>query len=239
MIPKFRDAIVLITGATGGVGQALIPALQARGVAKIYAAGRNVSELSPTLGVVPLKMDVTSDADVQEAAAKASDVTILINNAGLNHNTSFLSAPSLKIAREELETNYLALLRIVREFAPALIANGGAVINVLAALARVNFPTMGSYCASKAAALSLTQGLRGELGPQGVHVVAALPGAIDTRMTAFLDIPKMMPADVAEELLDGFEQGQEEIYIGEMARSIASNLQVDPKSVEREVAGWV
>lgn len=238
MIPKFRDAVVLITGATGGVGQALIAALQARGVAKIYAAGRDVSELIPTQGIVPLKMDVTSDADVQEAARKASDVTILINNAGLNHNTSFLSAPSLEIAREELETNYLALLRIVRDFAPALIANGGAVVNVLAALAQVNFPTMGSYCASKAAALSLTQGLRGELAPQGVQVVAALPGAIDTRMTALLDIPKMTPADVAEELLDGFEQGQEEIYIGEMARSIASNLQVDPKSVEREIAGW-
>jgi len=95
------------------------------------------------------------------------------------------------MAREEIEANYLAPLRVTRAFAPALIANGGAVLNMLTILARVNLPFMGSYCASKAAGLSLTQGLRGELGPKGIRVVAAMPGAVDTRMTAMLTIPKM------------------------------------------------
>ena len=103
-------------------------------------------------------------------------------------------------------------------------------------LARVNLPFMGSYCASKAAALSLTQGLRGELAPQGVHVAGALPGAVETRMTAMLTIPKMTTADAAAEILDGFEAGEEDIYVGEMARGLAQGLAHDPKAVERQLA---
>ena len=175
-------------------------------------------------------MDVTSDDDVSKAAAAATDVTLLINNAGVNHNTAFLLAADLSIAREEFECNYLAPLRVTRAFAPVLIANKGAVLNMLTILSRVNLPFMGSYCASKAAALSLTQGLRGELGPKGVRVAAALPGAVDTRMTAGLPIPKMSPADAAREILDGFESGEEEIYVGDMARGLAEGLAKDPKA---------
>src|SRR6202040_649965 len=135
-----------------------------------------------------------------------------------------MTAPSLAIAAQEIEANYLGPLRVTRAFAPALIANRGSVLNMLTILSRVNLPFMGSYCASKAAALSLTQGLRGELMPQGVHVAGALPGAVDTRMTAGLPIPKMSTADAATEILDGFESGEEEIYVGKMARGIAQGL---------------
>jgi short-subunit dehydrogenase len=145
-------------------------------------------------------------------------------------------APDLAIAREEIEINYLAPLRLTRAFAPALTRNRGVVLNVLTILARVNLPLMGSYCASKAAGLSLTQGLRGELMPKGVRVVAALPGAVDTRMTAGLPIPKMTPAEAAAGILDGFEAGEEEIYVGDMARGLAQGLAHDPKAVERQLA---
>jgi short-subunit dehydrogenase len=236
MTETIKDSIVLITGATGAIAQALIAVLTARGAKKIYAAARDVSSLTASGLIVPIKMDVTSDDDVSRAAAQATDVTLLINNAGINHNTAFLLAPDLAIAREEFECNYLAPLRVVRAFAPALIANKGAVLNMLTILARVNLPLMGSYCASKAAALSLTQGLRAELGAKGVRVAAALPGAVDTRMTAGLPIPKMSPADAAAEILDGFEKGEEEIYVGDMARGLAAGLASDPKGVERQLA---
>lgn len=236
MTETIRNSTVLITGATGGIAKALIPALMARGAKKIYAAARDPSALAASDRLLPLKMDVTSDDDVNKAAAAATDVTLLINNAGLNHNTAFLLAADLSIAREEFECNYIAPLRVTRAFAPALIANKGAVLNILTILARVNLPFMGSYCASKAAALSLTQGLRAELGPKGVRVAAALPGAVDTRMTAGLPIPKMSPADAATEILDGFESGEEEIYVGDMARGLAEGLAKDPKGVERQLA---
>ena len=236
MTETTKDSIVLITGATGAIAQALIASLNARGAKKIYAAARDISSLSASDRLVPIKMDVNSDDDVNRAAAQATDVTLLINNAGVNHNTAFLLAPDLAIAREEFECNYLAPLRVTRAFAPALIANKGAVLNMLTILSRVNLPLMGSYCASKAAALSLTQGLRAELGAKGVRVAAALPGAVDTRMTAGLPIPKMSPAEAATEILDGFEVGEEEIYVGDMARGLAAGLASDPKGVERQLA---
>lgn len=236
MSATIKGAIVLITGATGAIAQALTAELVARGAAKVYAAARDVSALTTSDRIVPLAMDVTSDADVAKAAALATDVTLLINNAGVNHNTAFLLAPDLAIAREEVEINYLAPLRIVRAFAPALIANKGAVLNLLTILARVNLPLMGSYCASKAAALSLTQGLRGELGPKGVRIAAALPGAVDTRMTAGLPIPKMSPVDAAREILDGYEAGEEDIYVGDMARGLAAGLARDHKAIEKQLA---
>jgi short-subunit dehydrogenase len=236
MTETIKDSIVLITGATGAIAQALIAGLNARGARKIYAAARDVSGVAASDRLVPIKKDVTSDDDVNRAAAQATDVTLLINNAGVNHNTAFLLAPDLAIAREEFECNYLAPLRVVRAFAPALIANKGAVLNMLTILARVNLPLMGSYCASKAAALSLTQGLRAELGAKGVRVAAAMPGAVDTRMTAGLPIPKMSPTDAATEILDGFEKGEEEIYVGDMARGLAAGLASDPKGVERQLA---
>ena len=236
MTETIKGSVVLITGASGAIAQALISALIARGAAKIYAAARDISALAASPQLVPIKMDVTSDDDVGKAAAVATDVTLLINNAGINRNTGFMAAPDLAIAREEIEANYLAPLRVVRAFAPVLIANQGAVLNMLTILARVNLPLMGSYCASKAAGLSLTQGLRAELGAKGVHVAAALPGAVDTRMTAGLPIPKMSAADAASEILDGFEAGDEEIYVGEMARGLAAGLASDPKAVERQLA---
>ena len=236
MTKTIKGSVVLITGASGAIAQALIAVLTARSAAKIYGAARDISGLVASDRLVPLKMDVSSDDDVAKAAALATDVTLLINNAGINHNTSFMTAPDLAMAREEIEVNYLAPLRVTRAFAPALIKNHGAVLNILTILSRVNLPLMGSYCASKAAGLSLTQGLRGELAPRGVRIAAALPGAVDTRMTAGLPIPKMTPADAATEILNGFEAGEEEIYVGEMARGLAHGLAHDPKAVERQLA---
>ncbi|MCA1452644.1 SDR family oxidoreductase [Bradyrhizobium sp. BRP22] len=236
MTETIKGSVVFITGATGAIAQALIAELKARGAAKIYAAARDISALAVSDDLLPIKMDVASDEDVARAASRASGVTLLINNAGVNHNTAFMLAPDLAFARDEMEINYLAPLRVTRAFAPILIKNRGAVLNLLTILARVNLPFMGSYCASKAAGLSMTQGLRGDLAPEGVRVVAALPGAIDTRMTAVLTIPKMTTAEAAAEILDGFERGEEEIYVGEMARGLAQGLTEDPKAVERRLA---
>src|SRR5258707_7809725 len=140
MTETIKDSVVFITGASGAIAQALIAELNARGAAKIYAAARDISALAASGQLVPIRMDVTSDDDVSRAAAAATDVTLLINNAGVNHNTAFLLAADLSIAREEFECNYLAPLRVTRAFAPVLIANKGAVLNMLTILSRVNLP---------------------------------------------------------------------------------------------------
>ena len=163
------ETVVFITGATGAIAKALIAEPKTRGAAKSYATPRDISGLTASDGLVPVKMDVTSDVDVAKAAAVAGDVTLLVNDSGINHNTPFMVAPDTTIAPEEIEVNYLAPLRVTRAFAPALISNKRAVLNFLTILARVNLPFMGSHCASESAGLSLTQGLRGELLSKGVE----------------------------------------------------------------------
>lgn len=236
MSASIKDSVVVVTGATGAIATALIAELLARGAAKIYAAARDVSGLAATGKIVPLKLDVTSDADAAAAALQASDATLLINNAGVNHNTAFMLAPDLAFAKEEIEINYLAPLRLTRARMVRMLSTAPWFLIRTGAKARVNLPLMGSYCASKAAALSLTQGLRGELTPKGVRIVGALPGAVDTRMTAGLPIPKMTPADAAKEILDGYEAGEEDIYVGDMAKGLAAGLAQDHKAVEKQLA---
>ena len=101
MTETIKGSVVFITGATGAIAKALIAELKTRGAAKVYAAARDISSFTASDGLVPVKMDVTSDADVANAAGMAGDVTLLVNNAGINHNTAFMVAPDTTIAREE------------------------------------------------------------------------------------------------------------------------------------------
>jgi hypothetical protein len=231
---KIAGSVVLVTGANGGIGRALLAALLAARLAKIYAATRDGT--APMPGVVPLKLDVTRPAEVAAAAQAAPDLTLLINNAGVNFNTPLIKIASLDNARTEMEVNYFGTLAMCRAFAPVLARNGGGVIvNMLSILARVNLPLMGSLCASKAAALSLTQGVRAELAKQGTRVIGVLPGAVRTRMTEGIDVPKMEPPEVASAVLAAIEGDDEEIYPGEMAAGVKAGLASDPKAVEKQL----
>ena len=92
-----------------------------------------------------------------------------------------------------------------------------------------------SLCASKAAGLSMAQGVRAELGKSGTRVVAVMPGAVDTRMTAGVDVPKMQPAEIARAVLDALAAGHGDIYPGGMAAGLAA----DPKAVEKQCAAYL
>jgi short-subunit dehydrogenase len=115
-----------------------------------------------------------------------------------------------------------------------LAANGGgATVNVLSIAARVNMPFIASYSASKAAAASLTQGLRGELRHHGTHVVGVYPGPVDTDMAASLPVDKVAAADVARAALDAVESGTDDVYPDPYAADTARRLAADAKAVER------
>ena len=235
-----QGCVALVTGANRGVGAAYVEALKKRGARKVYAAARDPNTLTVGDGVEAIRIDTTNDADIAAAAAACGDVTLLINNAGVNFNSALLASPDLADAREEMNVNYFGTLAMCRAFAPALKANGGgAIVNMLSILARVNLPMMGSLCASKAAALSLTQGVRAELAAHGTLVVGVLPGAIDTRMTKDFPPPKEDPADVVAAVLDAVEAGQKDVYPGGMAQGVAQGLANDPDAVEKEFAGYL
>lgn len=241
---QVKDCVALVTGANRGIGAQFVRALRAAGARRIYAAARDAKSLAVAAAdrdaIVPLALDVTREADVAAAAARCKDVTLLVNNAGVNFNTPLVGIASLANARAEIDTNYFGTLAMCRAFAPILNANGGGtIVNMLSILARVNLPLMGSLCASKAAALSMTQGVRAELKAQGTKVIGIMPGAVETRMTEMLPPPKMNPADVAKAALDAIEAGTEDVYPGDMAQGVAAGLAKDPKGVEAQFSAYL
>ena len=236
-----KESVALVTGANRGVGAAFVQALLDRGATKIYAGMRETDGYrAPDTRVQPLALDVTDRDRIARAAAECGDLTLLVNNAGVNHNRPISDGDAQRNAREEMAVNYFGTMEMCRQFGPVLGANGGgAIVNMLSILSRVNLPAIGTYCASKAAALSLTQGVRAELAVQGTLVVAVMPGAIDTRMGDMNPPPLEAPADVASAALDAVEAGEEDIYPGVVAGGVSQGLASDPKSVEKQFAGYL
>ena len=180
----------LVTGANRGIGEALVDALVAAGVNKVYAAARNISTLDPLVArhgsrVVPLQLDVTNAAQIAAAAATATDVDLLVNNAGIVgfHGGDFTDPKWIEGGRQEMEVNFLGTFAVTQAFAPVLAKNGGgAVANLNSVASFVSFPILAAYSASKAATHSLTQVTRAMLRGQNTQVFGVYPGPVDTRM---------------------------------------------------------
>ncbi|HYM02812.1 MAG TPA: SDR family oxidoreductase [Stellaceae bacterium] len=242
---RIRGSIALVTGSNRGIGRCFVEALLAGGAKKIYATARRPEGVADLVKAHPgivetLALDVTDLRTIAAAAAHCRDVSLLVNNAGINHHRGLLASPDLTAARAEMESNFFGTLAMCRAFAPVLKANGGgAIVNMLSILSRVNLPAMGTLCASKAAALSLTQGVRAELAGQGTAVIAVMPGAVDTDMERDFQGPKVPPRVVADAALAAVESGTEEVYPGDMAQGVSQGLAADPKGVEKQFAAYL
>ena len=242
---NISGSVALITGANRGIGRTMVEAFVGKGARKIYAGARNVTTLQDLTtahpGVVEsIELDITDHSAVARAATACQDVDLLINNAGISHVVGLIAAKTLDNARAEMETNYFGTLAMCRSFAPVLRSNGGGcIVNVLSVLSQVTLPLIGSYCASKAAALRLTEGVRAELAAQNTTVIAVMPGAVDTEMTKDFQIPKMLPKEVSQAVMAAIETGTEEIYSGEEALRLSQGLAIDPKAVEKAQAVYV
>jgi NAD(P)-dependent dehydrogenase (short-subunit alcohol dehydrogenase family) len=242
---NLKDKIVLVTGANGGIGAALVKALMDKGVAKVYAATRSTVAVAHLVQqhagrVVALRLDITDPSSVTAAAEQCRDLDLLINNAGVNTCMWLLGPTGMESARQEMEVNYFGTLAMCRAFAPLLAARGnGAILNICSIIGLVNLPINGTYCASKAAVHSLLQGIRAELAPRGVRVVGVYPGPVDTRMTAGQEMPKATPDQVAAAILKGLENGDQDIYPDPLSQAVHAGLEKDPKQVEKEFAAMI
>ena len=177
---------VLITGANRGLGKAFAEICIQNGASKIYAAARDPSSINGDQ-LTPVQMDVTSNKDVDAAAAACGDVDILINNAGVMLTSPVLAANSLKSLSQEIDVNVVGMLRVSKAFAPILARNGGgAIINILSVVSWFVNPANPTYCISKNAASAATDALRMELKSQGTQVVGVYAGLVDTDMGAAL-----------------------------------------------------
>ena len=212
------DAIVLVTGANGGLGAEFVQQALDRGAAKVYATARNPRTWDDDR-IVPLPLDVTSQASVDAAARTAADATIVVNNAGVGGSTPLLET-SVEDVERVFATNVFGALRVAKAFAPTLA--GGALVDVHSVLSWIALGN--GYSASKAAFWSLTNSLRLELAPQGTQVVGAHLGYTDTGMTADLDVEKADPAVIVAAIWDAVEAGEHEVLADQISRDVRAGL---------------
>lgn len=215
----------LVTGANRGLGRRFALELVARG-AKVYAAARR-PETIDIPGVIPIQLDITDPESVRRAAEIATDVNVLVNNAGVSTRARLLESP-LDDIRLEMETHYFGTLQVIRAFAPVLERNGGgAILNVLSVLSWLHPSTSGAYSSAKAAAWAMTDAVRDELSPKGISVTALHVGYMDTDMVSYIPAEqKIDPAIVATAALDGLFAGDREVLADALSRSVKAQLSV-------------
>jgi NAD(P)-dependent dehydrogenase (short-subunit alcohol dehydrogenase family) len=225
-------SIALVTGANRGLGRQFAQQLLERGATKVYATSRR-PELIDVPGVEVLRLDVTDPESVAAAAAAAGDVTLVVNNAGISTRANLVTG-DLADVRREMETHFFGTLGVVRAFAPVLARNGGGgIVNVLSALSWFSIDGANAYAAGKAAAWSLTNGVRIELTGQGTQVTGIVLGAADTDMMAGYDGPMSSPADVVTTALDGVQAGDWEVLVDDWSRGVKASLARDPREFYR------
>jgi NAD(P)-dependent dehydrogenase (short-subunit alcohol dehydrogenase family) len=208
---------VLVTGASRGIGQALVEEALRRGAARVYAAARR-PVAHPDERVTPLTVDVSDTKQVQAAAASVESLALLINNAGVQPLDDLSDPAALEQA---LAVNLFGLYRVSQAFLPALTRSRGTIVNNVSLAALAPVPFAPAYSISKAAALSLTQSLRMLLARRGVSVHSVLTGPVDTEMTRGLEIPKASPESVARAIFDGIENGDEDIFPDVLSQTLA------------------
>jgi NAD(P)-dependent dehydrogenase (short-subunit alcohol dehydrogenase family) len=220
---EITGSVALVTGANRGLGRRFAQALLDRGAAKVYAAARNPESIDLP-GVIALPLDITDPTSVAAAAAAAGDVTLLINNAGSSTHANLLDSDVADI-RLEMDTHFFGTLSVTRAFAPILATNGGgAILNVLSVLSWLTVPAAGGYAAAKSAEWSLTNAVREQVAPAGTLVTALHVGYMDTDMAGHVDGPKLDPAAVANQALDGVEAGDFEVLADDLSRNIKTAL---------------
>ncbi|GAA3613814.1 hypothetical protein GCM10022223_32510 [Kineosporia mesophila] len=167
---------------------------------------------------------------MEAAAQRAADTTLLVNNAGIITGGPIMSGP-LDGLHAELGTQLFGTLDMMRAFAPVLGRNGGgAILNVLSAMAWFPYVGGNAYHISKAAAWAATNGARVELAEQNTLVTGLFLGLADTDMSAWSDAPKLSPAQVATAALDGIEAGAAEVLADEWSRTVKRHLAEPPEA---------
>lgn len=230
---EVKDKVALVTGANRGIGKAIVESLLNAGAAKVYLAVRNpdsAKELVDAHGdkVEAIAVDVSKPETITAAAQTASDVEIVVNNAGVLYVASPLAENAIEEFQKELDVNVFGLLNMAQTFAPVLKANGGGAFVQLNSVASMkNFADFATYSASKAAAYSFTQGLREKLAEQNTQVVSVHPGPISTDMANDAGLGEIAePASlVGDSIVSALENDEFHAFPDSMAKAFEEQYQ--------------
>lgn len=228
-----KDRIVLVTGANRGIGKSIVEEFLRAGARKIYAAARNpelLDVLTAAHGdrIVPLRIDLNDPDSITAAAQKATDVEIVINNAGMANVANPLASNAVAALQEEMKVNVYGLMRMAQAFAPVLRKNGGGAFAQLNSIASMKcFSDFATYSASKAASYSITQALREILQAQGTRVVSVHPGPIATDMANGLGIGEIAePTElVPQAIIAALASGDFHAFPDTMAKQVGAAYQ--------------
>ncbi|PPE72318.1 short-chain dehydrogenase/reductase [Solimonas fluminis] len=181
--------VVLITGASSGIGKACAEYLQGLGY-RVYGTSRRAAALPPEPGpgLRLIAMDVTSEESVRRAVelvlAREGRIDVVVNNAGWGIAGS-VEDTSIAEAQEQLDANFFGVLRVCQAVLPTLRRQGsGCIVNISSMGGLVSIPFQGLYSASKFAVEGMTESLRMELRPLGIRVAMIEPGDFRTGFTA-------------------------------------------------------
>lgn len=246
--PRLRR--VLITDGRHPFAPDLACALKAAGATAIFAGepenwlpnpGRAALEEA---GAEILPLDVTDTKSVERLAGEIGGKTdILINTARFLRPGGVMARGGTTFAHDEMEVNYLGLMRLAQAFGPAMCARTAdgvnsavAWVNLLSVHALTNSPDFGCYNASQAAALSLTQSLRGEFRASGLRVMNVFTGPTEEDWYQPLPPPKVTAQALARAVVSGLQEGLEDVYCGDVAKDVQRRLRENPKVLELELA---
>jgi NAD(P)-dependent dehydrogenase (short-subunit alcohol dehydrogenase family) len=233
---QLRGKTVLVTGANRGLGQALVDEALNRGAKRVYAAARQALS-HPDERVVPVRLDVTDEGQIQHAVGQVESLDVLINNAGL---ATFDDLSDRAVLEQHLAVNLFGPWSLTQAFLPLLSRTNGAVVNVLSTAAAAALPIVPSYSISKAALWSLSQSLRALLASRGVSVHAVLAGPMNTEMSREFPVPKASTESVARAILDAVQAGEDDIFPDPMSATLAESWRAGPvKEMERQNAALV
>ena len=227
---NIQGKIALVTGASKGIGRAIAYELARSGIRRLILVARNFQQLHQVaadigqMGVeaIPLALDLTDQREVSAVIAKAwrdyGAIDLLINCAGMAHQTPFLRSHATTV-RQEMDLNLMGMYSVTSLVARRMAARrSGTIVNVSSLMGKIAAPTMATYSATKFAIVGFTRALRLELAPHNIKVMALLPSLTDTDMARdlhkFRGVIPMSAQQVARACLKGLSKDTPEVLIG-------------------------
>ncbi|WP_158960829.1 SDR family NAD(P)-dependent oxidoreductase [Myroides fluvii] len=222
----FDDKVILLTGADGEIGTALIQEMLNRKARKIYVTGiafDRLTQLASTFPshLFPVLLDVTDENSIQKAVVQCQDVNLLINNAGVELKSDFIGEQAGKKALLEMQINYIGVIYMINHFLPILQQQKRSqILNILSVGSATVIKGIATYCTSKTAAHLLTQSLRPELATDAIELIGVYPGYVDSAMSADVQAEKITLTALAQNICNDFEQGLLDIYPDSMSKKL-------------------